>query len=151
MRRQWTCKKQKENPNVLQHPVNLLCFLASSSHSHILFHSLLGSREALANLIWNQIQRKTVLCAEELQRLCLLYATDLENITATFKKIRCCLAMQGLSCYARQHLPGKDTLLNSTSPLLEKRELIFHPCLWWSHLLSVNHNSSLLEMAGAST
>lgn len=47
-----------ENPHALQHPVNLLCFLVSTSHSHIMFHSPLRSREALSNLFWNQIQEK---------------------------------------------------------------------------------------------
>lgn len=82
--------KGSELVHVFQQPANLLCFLASSSHSHILLHSLLGSREALANLIWNQTQEKKIfLGAEELQRLCLLFVTALENITAAFKNTRC--------------------------------------------------------------
>lgn len=45
----------------------------------------------------------------------------------------------------RQHLTWKDTLLNSSSPVLEKMKLNFHTCLWCSHLLSVNHNSPRLR------
>lgn len=84
-----------------------------------LFHSLLGSREALSNLICNQIEEKN-------NYLCSIASETVFCMHLTWRTLPLLLKTSDTVLLHEVDLTGKDTLLNSSSPLLEKMKLIFH-------------------------